>query len=346
MRARINKYRMSRREFVRQSAAAAGLAGLAGLSLDAGGEANAAADAKANPFAYDVSRQAKTDPALIKYREVCKIPCPQPNPRRIAVGPDGRIYVAGGRYISVLSPEAGPVSEIALDADASCVAVSPSGEAFVGLRKHIEVFDRKGQRRARWDSPGQRAWLTGLAIAGDSIFAADAGARVLLRYDANGKVEARLGEKNKERNVPGFIVPSPFFDVEMHSDGLLRVTNPGRHRVEVYTTSGDFELAWGKPSLAIEGFCGCCNPINIALLPDGRVVTCEKGMPRVKVYAADGTFECVVAGPESFPENARVCTGDADCTKGGLDCATDSQGRIYVLDMVSADIRVMMRKAS
>jgi hypothetical protein len=166
---------------------------------------------------------------------------------------------------------------------------------------------------------------------------------LLLRYDRSGKLVSRLGERNKERNIPGFIVPSPFFAVRLAKDGLLRVTNPGRHRVEAYTTNGDFEQAWGKPGAAIENFCGCCNPTNLALLSDGRVVTFEKGIPRVKVHGADGAFESVVAGAESFAENARVC-GPNDCTLGGLDGVTDDAGRIYILDFVAGNVRVMERK--
>jgi hypothetical protein len=115
--------------------------------------------------------------------------------------------------------------------------------------------------------------------------------------------------------------------------------------VEAYTFDGDFEGAWGKPTAAIEGFCGCCNPIGLALLSDGRFVTCEKGLPRVKVYSAEGEFESVVAGTESFPENAKACSGLNDCVHGGLDAAVDSEGRIYILDFVASDIRVMRRKA-
>jgi len=154
----------------------------------------------------------------------------------------------------------------------------------------------------------------------------------------------RIGEKNKERNIPGFIVPSPFFAVTLAKDGLLRVTNPGRHRVEVYTFDGDFEQAWGKPGAAIENFCGCCNPIHLAMLADGRAVTLEKGIPRVKVYTADGTFESVVAGAELFAENTKVC-GPNDCTVGGLAAAVDADGRIYILDFVANNVRVMERKA-
>jgi hypothetical protein len=144
--------------------------------------------------------------------------------------------------------------------------------------------------------------------------------------------------------VPGLIVPSPFLDVIIHRDGLLRVNNPGRHQVEAYTFDGSLEGAWGKPTAATEGFCGCCNPIGLAALADGRIVTCEKGIPRVKIYSAGGEFESVVAGAESFPENALACNDLNDCIHGGLDAAVDSGGRIYILDLVAGNVRVMKRK--
>jgi hypothetical protein len=237
------------------------------------------------------------------------------------------------------------LNEIALRNPVRCLAVGLDGSIYAGLRDHIEVFDHHGVTRSSWHSPGPRAWITGLALSETDLFAADAGNRIVWRYDRSGKLIGRIGERNKDRNIPGFIVPSPFFDVKLHKDGLLRVTNPGRHRVETYTLDGDLELAWGKPSFAIDGFAGCCNPIALTTLPDGRIVTCEKGLPRVKVYTADGTLESVVAGAESFSENAKVC-GPDDCTIGGLDATVDSKGRVYILDIVAKDIRVMVRKTS
>ncbi len=62
--------------------------------------------------------------------------------------------------------------------------------------------------------------------------------------------------------------------------------------------------SWGLSSNGLEGFGGCCNPTDIALLPDGRVVTSEKGLPRVKVYSADGQLLSVVVPPEEFRPNA------------------------------------------
>ncbi len=152
----------------------------------------------------------------------------------------------------------------------------------------------------------------------------------------------RIGRRDGTRGVPGFVVPSAFFDLAVAPDGLLRVANPGRHRVEAYTVDGDFEFSWGRASLDIDGFCGCCNPVNFALLPGGGMVTCEKGLPRVKVYDAHGSFEGVVAGPELFAENRRACTPD-DCRTGGLDVAVDSKGRILVLDQVAGTVRIFTR---
>ena len=302
---------------------------------------------KANPFAYRVDHLSRTDSQLIHYEQVGSFHTPRAESRHIAVTPDGSLVLGAGNYVAVLDVEGAVRFDIGLSSQVRCVTIAADGELYVGLRDHVEVFDRKGQRRASWDSPGLRTWLTGLAVGRNDLFVADAGNRIVLRYDRSGTLLGRIGEKNPERHIPGFVVPSPFFDLELAPDGLLRVANPGRHQVEAYTAQGDFEFAWGKTSAAIDGFCGCCNPINLALLPDGRVVTCEKGLPRVKVYSPDGKFESVVAGPESFVENAKVCSVDnADCTRGGLDAAVDSQGRIYILDPVAGDVRIMRRKAS
>jgi hypothetical protein len=294
-----------------------------------------------------VERLRKTDPKLIHYEQVGHFAGPSPDPRRIVIGPEDRVYIAAGNSVSVLDGKGARVMDVGLGTPARCVAVAGDGTIYAGVRDHVEVFDTKGKRLATWDSPGKRTWFTGLAVGENEIFAADAGSRVVLRYDKSGKLAGRIGEKNKERNVPGLILPSPYLDVKLARDGLLRLNNTGRHRVEAYTPGGDLEFSWGKPSNAIDGFCGCCNPVGLALLPDGRYVTCEKGLPRVKVYSPEGTFESVVAGPESFVENAKATfvKGTEDCRLGGLDAAVDSQQRIYILDLVANDVRVMKHKA-
>jgi hypothetical protein len=265
----------------------------------------------------------------------------------MVVGPDNRLYVAAENGVCVLDAGGSLLRQVEIAGQARCVAVAADETIYVGLRDHVEVFNKNGSKSAQWESPGKKTWFTGLVVGENEIFAADAGNRVIVRYDRSGKALGQIGKRDKDREIPGLILPSPYLDVKLGKDGLLRVNNPGRHRVEVYATNGDLELSWGKPSAGIEGFCGCCNPIGLAMLPDGRCVTCEKGLPRVKVYSADGTFESVVAGTESFPENSRA--GNAldkeDGMLGGVDAAADASGTIYVLDLVAANIRVMKPKA-
>ena len=296
-----------------------------------------------NPFAYDVSRFAVTDPKLIRYESKRVFATPRRAPRAFALAANGNLLIGAGKSVSEVRPDGAVVAEFATAEEVRCLAAD--GESiYVGSRERIEIFSAKGERKGAWEKPAEKTYFTSLTLGANDLFAADAGQRLVLRYDRSGKLRSRIGEKNKERNVPGFIVPSPFFATRLAKDGLLRVTNPGRHRVEVYTADGDFEQAWGKPGAAIEHFCGCCNPTNLALLADGRVVTFEKGIPRVKVHGTDGSFESVVAGAEAFAENAKVC-GPNDCTLGGLDGVADGEGRIYILDFVAANVRVMERKA-
>lgn len=347
MRTETRRARWNRRVFLQRHLAGSAIASVLGAAA-AGRAARAAAKGTPNPFAYDVGKHEKTDPRSLCYEEGGRFAVPRPDARRLAMGADGRLYVAAGNYVCRLTLDGGLEFEWALGAPVRCVARADDGLVYAGVRDHVEVFDAKGNRQASWPAPVGRPWLTGLAIGKNDVFVADAGNRVVHRHDRAGKPIARIGARDKERDIPGFILPSPYLDVELHRDGLLRVNNPGRHRVEAYTVEGDFELAWGRPSLGIEGFCGCCNPINLALLPDGSFVTCEKGLPRVKIHAVDGSFACVVAGPESFPENARTGAGEgrSDGARSGLDAVVAPDGRIFILDLVVGDIRVMRRRPS
>jgi hypothetical protein len=179
----------------------------------------------------------------------------------------------------------------------------------------------------------------------DNVFVADAGNRIIVRYDMVGNVVKTIGEKDPERNIPGFVVPSAYFDLAVSGDGLLRAVNPGRLRIEAYTMDGDFEFSWGRSSMDIDGFCGCCNPANIAVLPSGGFVTCEKGLVRVKVYDSEGRFVGVVAGPDQLVEGGehKICILPEQCQTGGFDVAVDSAGHVFVLDTIKNIVRTFTK---
>ena len=330
---------LDRREFLGTVAGSGVLFGLAAVA------ARAAEAGAANPFAYDLSKFENTDPSLINYQIAGRWPCPRQNGRHISSGPDDQIYICAGDYLAAFSPEGQPGLEIALPERVYCASVAADGVVYAGSRSAVHIFDKRGRSVAAWNSPNKKSWFTGIAAGERDVFVADSASRVVWRYSRGGKLLDRIGEKNAEKNAPGLAVPSPYLNVVIHPDGLLRVNNTGRHRVESYSFDGKFVSAWGKPAFGIGGFCGCCNPINIAMLSDGRLVTAEKGLPRVKIYNLAGDFESVVAGPELFPKNMRAGSGLSDSTRGGLGAATDSRGRVFILDFVTNEVLVMERKS-
>ncbi len=316
-------------------------------------------------FVYDVKDLAKIDPSLILYEEtVLPIRTGFTNARGLVVGPQGSMYVAGDKAIRRLSENGQMLAEIELTDTPGCLAVADDSKIYppdewriyIGMKDHVEVYELSrgagarggGKRLSSWptvDGAGD-AVLTSIAIRQDDVFVADAGNRIVLRYDTTGKLINRIGQKDSQRNIPGFVIPSPYFDLAVGRDGLLRVANPGRHRVEAYTFDGDLEFWWGQFSSALEGFCGCCNPVNFAILDDGSFVTCEKGLVRVKIYDPQGVFVGVVAGPEQLVEGgaSRVSEFGAGSQAAGFDVAVDSQGRIFVLDTIKNVVRIFARK--
>jgi hypothetical protein len=294
-------------------------------------------------FKYDVREMAYIDPNLILYEESGRvIETGFAEARAIAVDSTGSLYVAGDTAIRIFAPSGDLLGEIKLAGTPTCLTVVEDGTVYVGLQDHVEVYDPRGQRQARWDDLGQDAILTSIAVLRGNVLVADAGNRVVVRYDLSGKVLNYIGEKDPERNVPGFVIPSPYFDLAVPRDGLLRVVNTGRRRIESYTLDGDFEFWWGESSAAVEGFCGCCNPVNIAVLPKGGFVTCEKGLIRVKVYDSEGGFVGVVAGPAQLgvETDQGVCELPGACQSGGFDVAVDAGGRVFVLDTIRNLVRM------
>ncbi len=297
-------------------------------------------------FRYDIEELAKVDPKLILYEERGgAIETGFTVSHAIAVDSKGSIYAAGDRAIRKLSDQGVILGQIELPAEPGCLAVLADGTVYAGLKDHVEIYDAQGQRKGSWDSLGPDAHVTSIAVSGENIFVADAGNRVVVRYDASGNIVGYIGKKDSSRNVPGFVIPSPYFDLVISQDGLLRVVNPGRRRIEAYTFDGDIEFWWGSGSVAIEGFCGCCNPVNIAILSDGGYVTCEKGLTRVKIYNSEGEFAGVVAGPRQLVRDGelRVCDLPEECQAGGFDVAVDPAGRVLVLDTIKNVVRIFSR---
>ena len=273
-------------------------------------------------FVYDVERYKVIPPSLLGYREVLRFETGLSRATALAVGPDGRIAAGGDEKVLVYSAAGELMATIPVPQTPCALATSPGGELYVAT---VSRVGRCGfEPPLAWIAtvPGEKARITSIAVDGSSIF-------VAWRFALDGKPLGRIGDKDADRNIPGFNVPSPYFDQVVARDGLLRIVDPGRHRITAFTVGGDLEFAWGKPSFELEGFSGCCNPSHFAMLPDGRFVTSEKGIPRVKVHDADGNFVTAVVGCDGLDTETEPC-----------DVAADGKGRILVLDPGSGVVRI------
>jgi sugar lactone lactonase YvrE len=326
--------------------AAASVAGaVAVLRIDPSGQQGNRLPAAYN---YDIARYKRTDPALIQYAEIGGFAVSLAEARAIAAGPDDKIYVAGDRAVLVFDAQGRPHAQRTLSEPPDCLTIdmaSHPGRIYAGMADHIAVVAEDGSPLAAWPSLGKKALLTSLAVGREDLFAADAGNRIVWHYDLEGKLLGRIGDRDVKHDVPGFVIPSPYFDLALDPDGLLWVVNPASHHLLAFNARGQLKVSWGKTSLAIDGFSGCCNPANIAILPDGSIVTAEKGVPRIKVYSSAGELAAVVAGPETLAPTATITEETrSDHKLGVFDVATDSAGRILVLDPTGRRVRIFQRK--
>ena len=271
---------------------------------------------------YDVSSFQSVDPALLAYRETGRFHLGFTNARGLAVDARDHIYAVGDHAVRVFDADGTLRRSRDLPGAPRCIAVAVDGRVLVGIGNRVAVWHPEDDRLEQWEETGTRGRITSIAVLDDTVLVADAGNRSVSIHGLDGTRHAVLVPSPQSDTDPGLVVPSPHLDVAFAPDGSVRVVNPGRLRIEAWTLDGRQLWTWGQASFGINGFSGCCNPTDIAILASGKVVTSEKGLPRIKVHQ-DGSGEllAVVAGPEAFDEKA-----------AGIDLAVDSQDRILALD--------------
>lgn len=278
-------------------------------------------------FTFDSERFLKTDPALLIATEVEPIPVPMAEPLNFRTGPDKRLYVVGdGRLVTLQSDGAAGDLALTVEGTPRCVAVGADGTVYVGVDDHVETFGAKGEPLARWPVPAAGALLSEIAVAGDFAFVTDRRHAALYRYRTTD------GEILEQHS--GFTVfSSPVLGVAATAGGTFWVANPGARELRHYSAEGQVLAQWSREGRGLDGFSGCCNPVSVAVLPDGNLLVSEKHILRVKIVRPDGSLVGLVAGPDAF-----------DPRTPHLNVAADEEGRMLVLDPVRRQIRVFERK--
>jgi hypothetical protein len=246
----------------------------------------------------------------------------------VAVDDADQVLALGDGYVRVFTAGGEPVRQWRAGEGAECLTAGPDRRIYVGGAGRVDIFESGGRRVGGFvfGDAGKPPAVSAIAVSGPDILVADASARIIRRFDAAGRQRNLIGDQGKTKT---FMLPNGRLDLDVDAAGVVRATDTGRHQVTAWTLDGAPVGKFGKFGMQDPAdFVGCCNPMNVATTPDGKVVTSEKMVARVKVFEPDGRLLAVI-GTEHF---------DPMCTRILLD--VDSKGRILAADPVRRRILV------
>ena len=143
------------------------------------------------------------------------------------------------------------------------------GVIYIGFKNHVQVLNMLGELQKEWSLAGENTFITAIAADQNNVFVADAGNRRIVRYSKDGELIGEFEGKASADDLHGFIIPSPYFDMDITEYDELWVVNPGLHTLEQYTEDGNLREHWRASGAQTENFSGCCNPAHFCFLPDG-----------------------------------------------------------------------------
>ena len=123
-------------------------------------------------------------------------------------------------------------------------------------------------------------------------------------------------------------------NVQCHA-GSLYVAENSRHRVVRYDLKGNKTNRWGeRDRTGIDGFSGCCNPMNVCFGESNDVFTAESGIGRIKRYRPNGEVAAFIGDVDLVP----------GCKNVSIAVSPDNDS-VYVLDLTRNRIVLMQPKS-
>jgi len=291
-----------------------------------------AREAPGPAFELDLSELRNVPPERIAWVETAPLRTNLSGLIAVAIGRDDQFAIGAGQEVilGALRPPFTADRRLRGPGTIRALAFAPDGTLWIASDRTVWRLARHADTLETGPELSDGSLVTSIAALSNLLAVADAGMKVVWLFDGSGRLLRHIRAVESH----GFVVPSPHFDVAFESPTTLWIVNPGELRLEEWSVEGRRLRTWGRPGVRLEGFSGCCNPTDIARLPDARIVTVEKGLVRIKVYSPDGQLEHVVAAPASFAENVK-----------GMDLAVDSRGRIFAADPVRGAVRVFVPKS-
>ena len=282
-----------------------------------------------NPASYidDFKALKYIDSTLIGYQRINVIQSDIEKASGLAVNSRGQLFVCGEKELAIFNHSGSKTAVFPLDTAANCIAATEQ-HIYLGQGSSIGVYNMEGSKHISWRTYNSDSYITSLVTTDENIFAADAVNKLVLAFSPGGSIIKEIGRKDTVNGVDGFLIPSMYFDLAAGSYNDIWIVNPGRLRVENYSSTGALRSIMWEERPENNGFTGCCNPAHFTLLPNGDFITYEKGVDKLKHFNIMGNFVCFVAGAGYFK-------GDADFGISGnlvKDLVSDSKGLVYILD--------------
>jgi len=221
------------------------------------------------------------------------------NPSAIAADESGNIYVFGSISEKKSEESRGRKFEVMTPIKVECL-----------------VFDAKGAKVRAVELAGV-VTATGARVADGKIMVADTRGRMVAIF--NAETGEKISAIEKLRTCCGIL------DFSIRNNEIL-VANLGAFRVNGFDYSGRPTLSFGQRGSGIDDFHGCCNPVSVAFLSNGGIVTVEKDPTRIKTYTKAG---------------AKAISGIDELVKGCryIPMSVDSKDNVYLASMAGGVIK-------
>lgn len=250
----------------------------------------------------------------------------------LAVGPGDHLYVVGDQQVKIFDHCYAPQGGFALPGPATCIAVDGESNLYIAIGRRVLKYSRAGEQLAVITDESLRSEPTDLAVVGEDLLVAEVAPATDLdppgrihRFTLTGQYLGELGGDQPVR----LLAPNDRLSIAADPQGYLAVSNPGRHQVWQLDRAGRVTGRWGEyDTEAPAGFVGCCNPVNLAVTSDGRIVTAEKVAARVKLFSRSGELMGIVPAWHIDPAGTN------------FPLAAAAGGRIVVADPTTREVRI------